>query len=384
MTITAERKKEIDFSDPYIDSNQSIAVVKGKFAKLDGNDAAAINTAFTGKKIGVQSGTTGEAWAKENIKDASADHAVRRHPGRLLRAPRRQRRRGRQRPARLRRPGQDVLHGRRARRRDSDRRAVRHRYREGRTPSCKTPSTRRFRRSRTRASTRPSTRSGSASSPRQVEDLPSEPRASNLARATHERQRGPRRPPGAFAVGPTVKDANDDEEPPAPGPPSGRRRAHAGRSCDAFLQSPRRMDVTASTTRPNGFAGQDTYGGVPTRFTWELRSKDGDPTVERARARDARRHRPLQGRRHRRHARGAAADVRSKSETVIDGADVATSPSRSRSSPPRTSASTVEQLVLPAEGGDLPRSPAPPRLRTGTVPLPPAPTELVFKKMTVR
>ena len=70
MTITPERQKEITFSTPYIDSNQSIAVVKGKFAKVDGNDAAAVNTEFTGKIIGVQSGTTGEAWAKENIKGA--------------------------------------------------------------------------------------------------------------------------------------------------------------------------------------------------------------------------------------------------------------------------------------------------------------------------
>ena len=70
MTITPERKQEIIFSEPYIDSNQSIAVVKGKFGKLDGNDPAAINTAFTGKIIGVQSGTTGETWAKENLKGA--------------------------------------------------------------------------------------------------------------------------------------------------------------------------------------------------------------------------------------------------------------------------------------------------------------------------
>jgi polar amino acid transport system substrate-binding protein len=70
MTITADRQKEITFSTPYIDSNQSIAANKGKFEKLDGNDAAAINTAFKGKILGVQSGTTGEAWAKENIKDA--------------------------------------------------------------------------------------------------------------------------------------------------------------------------------------------------------------------------------------------------------------------------------------------------------------------------
>jgi polar amino acid transport system substrate-binding protein len=70
MTITADREKQISFSSPYIDSNQSIAVVKGKFPKVDGNNAAAINTEFTGKIIGVQSGTTGEAWAKENIKGA--------------------------------------------------------------------------------------------------------------------------------------------------------------------------------------------------------------------------------------------------------------------------------------------------------------------------
>lgn len=70
MTISPEREKEILFSTPYIDSNQSIAVVKGKFPKLDGNDAAAINTAFTGKIIGVQSGTTGQDWAKENIQGA--------------------------------------------------------------------------------------------------------------------------------------------------------------------------------------------------------------------------------------------------------------------------------------------------------------------------
>ncbi len=72
MTITPERQKEITFSTPYIDSNQSIAVVKGKFPKADGNDPAAINKEFTGKIIGVQSGTTGEAWAKENIKGAKS------------------------------------------------------------------------------------------------------------------------------------------------------------------------------------------------------------------------------------------------------------------------------------------------------------------------
>lgn len=63
MTITDERKQEISFSDPYIDSNQSIAV------KADSAIAAAAD--LSGKTIGVQSGTTGEAWAKENVKDAA-------------------------------------------------------------------------------------------------------------------------------------------------------------------------------------------------------------------------------------------------------------------------------------------------------------------------
>jgi len=62
MTINADRQKEIDFSSPYIDSNQSIAV----------KSAATYKTAadLKGKKIGVQSGTTGQQWAKENIEDA--------------------------------------------------------------------------------------------------------------------------------------------------------------------------------------------------------------------------------------------------------------------------------------------------------------------------
>ena len=63
MTITDERKQEIDFSDPYIDSNQSIAVQEGSDIKDE--------TDLSGKKVGVQSGTTGEAWAQENLTDAT-------------------------------------------------------------------------------------------------------------------------------------------------------------------------------------------------------------------------------------------------------------------------------------------------------------------------
>jgi polar amino acid transport system substrate-binding protein len=63
MTINADRQKQIDFTDPYIDSNQSIAVKNSSTAKTAAD--------LTGKKIGVQSGTTGQQWAKENIKGAT-------------------------------------------------------------------------------------------------------------------------------------------------------------------------------------------------------------------------------------------------------------------------------------------------------------------------
>ena len=62
MTIKPERQELIDFSDPYYDSNQSIAMKKG--STYTGPEDLA------GKKIGIQSGTTGEAWAKENVTDA--------------------------------------------------------------------------------------------------------------------------------------------------------------------------------------------------------------------------------------------------------------------------------------------------------------------------
>jgi len=65
MTIKAERQKEIDFSDPYFDSNQSVAM------KTGGTYTAPAD--LKGKKVGVQSGTTGESWAKENLKPAGAE-----------------------------------------------------------------------------------------------------------------------------------------------------------------------------------------------------------------------------------------------------------------------------------------------------------------------
>lgn len=65
FTITDERKQEIDFTDPYIDSNQGV-VVK---ADSDKTTAEALNA--DGVKIACQSGTTGEAWAQENLPKAT-------------------------------------------------------------------------------------------------------------------------------------------------------------------------------------------------------------------------------------------------------------------------------------------------------------------------
>ena len=62
ITITEARKKEIDFTDPYLDSNQSIVVMKDSGYKTASD--------LEGKKVGAQSGTTGYDWAVENIDGA--------------------------------------------------------------------------------------------------------------------------------------------------------------------------------------------------------------------------------------------------------------------------------------------------------------------------
>lgn len=62
MTITDERKANIDFSDPYYDSLQSLLVrTDSGIESIDDLD---------GKNVGVQQGTTGEAYATENAKGA--------------------------------------------------------------------------------------------------------------------------------------------------------------------------------------------------------------------------------------------------------------------------------------------------------------------------
>jgi len=60
MTITDERAEKINFSDPYINSNQSLAVVEG-------SPICCVDDLKSGDKVGVQSGTTGAIWAQENL-----------------------------------------------------------------------------------------------------------------------------------------------------------------------------------------------------------------------------------------------------------------------------------------------------------------------------
>lgn len=65
ITITDERKEEVDFTDPYIDSNQGVAVAKNTgYDTVDSLNAS-------GVKIAVQSGTTSEEWAIENLPQAT-------------------------------------------------------------------------------------------------------------------------------------------------------------------------------------------------------------------------------------------------------------------------------------------------------------------------
>ncbi|MGI6230278.1 MAG: ABC transporter substrate-binding protein [Tractidigestivibacter sp.] len=65
FTITDERKEEIDFTDPYLDSNQGL-VTK---ADYDFEDQEQLNSEDI--KIAAQSGTTGESWVQENLPNAT-------------------------------------------------------------------------------------------------------------------------------------------------------------------------------------------------------------------------------------------------------------------------------------------------------------------------
>ncbi|GAB4280882.1 MAG: transporter substrate-binding domain-containing protein [Coriobacteriia bacterium] len=63
MTITDERDEEIDFSDPYFDAGQILAVRQdSEYTSLED---------LAGQKIGVQSGTTGEEYVNENLPEGA-------------------------------------------------------------------------------------------------------------------------------------------------------------------------------------------------------------------------------------------------------------------------------------------------------------------------
>lgn len=63
ITITDERMESVDFSVPYLDSNQAIVVAKGSSETEETlNDAS--------KQVVCQGGTTGDEWIGENLPDA--------------------------------------------------------------------------------------------------------------------------------------------------------------------------------------------------------------------------------------------------------------------------------------------------------------------------
>lgn len=64
MTINDERKKQINFSDPYFSADQSLAVNVEQTPDLDSADKLT-----TDMVIGVEKGTTGADYAQENFKD---------------------------------------------------------------------------------------------------------------------------------------------------------------------------------------------------------------------------------------------------------------------------------------------------------------------------
>jgi len=61
-TITPEREEEVNFSDPYYNSQQSLTVEAG-------SDLASIEDLAEGDVIGVQNGTTGKGYAEENVPE---------------------------------------------------------------------------------------------------------------------------------------------------------------------------------------------------------------------------------------------------------------------------------------------------------------------------
>ena len=62
MTITDARKQNLDFSDPYFDATQALLVPPN--SPITGPEQ------LTGKRLGVQNGTTGQEYAQQNLSGA--------------------------------------------------------------------------------------------------------------------------------------------------------------------------------------------------------------------------------------------------------------------------------------------------------------------------
>ncbi|WP_085830122.1 ABC transporter substrate-binding protein [Collinsella vaginalis] len=69
ITVTPDRKKQVDFTDSYYMDDQAIVTMKSDTAVTADNYAEALNSADV--KIAVQSGSTAEAFAKENFLKAT-------------------------------------------------------------------------------------------------------------------------------------------------------------------------------------------------------------------------------------------------------------------------------------------------------------------------
>lgn len=63
-TITPEREKEVNFSDPYYNNQQSLTI-----NTEEGGDIASLDDLSSGDMVGVQNGTTGKAYAQENVPE---------------------------------------------------------------------------------------------------------------------------------------------------------------------------------------------------------------------------------------------------------------------------------------------------------------------------
>src|SRR5699024_2393039 len=71
FTITEKRARVVDFSDPYYLSNQAVLMRKD-------SDVGLVQ-ALSGGTIGVQRGTTGEAWLKEHLVEQGFDVTLKRY-----------------------------------------------------------------------------------------------------------------------------------------------------------------------------------------------------------------------------------------------------------------------------------------------------------------